>query len=375
MGETDLFQIDSPNLKHLLSQNHDVKGAKMKTYKTFVMVAVVAAAIAVMGAPQVALAAAIGTDAGVTVTNAVTVDYTVGGSGPFQLTASVDFVVDNHVDLIVDNQAAPATTGRPGATVYYEFTVRNDGNETQDYGLLAADATTQLAATANTGTSTWSYSEFVESNGTPGYQAGDTAVFIDDLPADATTTVYVVVVIDGGAVGSEYQNFSLTATTENSDGSGVTNEDPGADNPAVVQAVFADGAGSSDAANDGTYSALGAFEVVWTDLVVIKTSLIISDPINGPIDTVSVPPVYPKAIPQAVVQYTVTVTNNGNLPADGVNVVDTLPGELALILPVSTTPAADTDDSGNVANTVDVTLNTLGGSGATFEVVYTATIQ
>jgi hypothetical protein len=28
MGETDLSQIDSPILKQLLSQNHDVKGEK-----------------------------------------------------------------------------------------------------------------------------------------------------------------------------------------------------------------------------------------------------------------------------------------------------------------------------------------------------------
>ena len=46
----------------------------MKPVKTLVMIAFVAVAIAVMGAPQAADAALIGTDAGVTVTYTVNVD-------------------------------------------------------------------------------------------------------------------------------------------------------------------------------------------------------------------------------------------------------------------------------------------------------------
>jgi len=231
----------------------------MKPVKTLVIIAFVAAAIAVMGAPQAAEAAAIGIDAGVIVTNTVSVDYEVNAVGQTTLTATVNFVVDNYVDLTVDNLAAPASTGRPSDTdVFYTFSVSNVGNTTQDYGLIAANATTPLAATANTGASVFAYTVFVETNGVPGYQNGaDTATFVDNLSADATTTVYVVTDIPAGAVGGEYRNFSLTAQTRDAAGApgGITAEDPAVDDPAVVQAVFADGAGSSDAANDGTYSA------------------------------------------------------------------------------------------------------------------------
>jgi uncharacterized repeat protein (TIGR01451 family) len=338
----------------------------MKPVKTLILIAFVAVTIAVMGAPQPAVAAAIGTDAGITVTNTVDVDYDVGGVDQTNITATVSFVVDNYVDLTADNGAAPATTGRPNDTnVFYTFTVSNVGNTTQDYGLIAANATTPLAATANTGSTVFTYNVYVEGNGSPGYQAGgDTLQYVDDLPADATTTVYVVTNIPGTAVGGEYRNFSLTAQTRDATGTpgAITAEDPAVDDPAVVQAVFADGAGSSDGPNDGMHSALGAFEVVWTALSVTKTSQVISDPIGGPNP--------PKAIPGAVVEYTVTVTNNGNLAAENVNVVDPLPAYLTL---GTVTISAGVNNS--TGNTVDVLLDPMPGSGYTWDVVYEATIQ
>jgi len=341
----------------------------MKPVKTLVMIAFVAVAIAVMGAPQAADAALIGTDAGVTVTNTVNVDYEVGTVGQPTVSATVNFVVDNYVDLVVaENNGGVATTARPSDTdVFFTFNVSNDGNTTQDYDLIAANATTPLGAFANTGATVFAYSVFVETNGVAGYQPGvgnDDATFVDDLPADANTTVYVVTNIPGTAVGGEYRNFSLTAQTLDAAGSPgpATTQDPGADNPAVVQAVFADGAGSSDAANDGRHSAIGAFEVVWTNLSVTKISQVLSDPINA---------VNPKAIPGAVVEYTVTVTNSGNLAAENVNVVDGLPVTMALDL-TSVTISAGTDNS--VGNTVDILRNPMPASEI-LTITYEATIQ
>ena len=64
-------------------------------------------------------------------------------------------------------------------------------------------------------------------------------------------------------------------------------------NTAGVDTVFADGAGTSDAANDGKISAKGDYTVSAAVLTVNKYATLISDPINGATN--------PKMIPGAVV--------------------------------------------------------------------------
>ncbi|HEY0595106.1 proprotein convertase P-domain-containing protein [Sphingopyxis sp.] len=54
-----------------------------------------------------------------------------------------------------------------------------------------------------------------------------------------------------------------------------------------------------------------------TNLVIAKTSSIVSDPVNGATN--------PKAIPGATMRYCILVTNNGSATATGINVADPLP--------------------------------------------------
>jgi uncharacterized repeat protein (TIGR01451 family) len=98
---------------------------------------------------------------------------------------------------------------------------------------------------------------------------------------------------------------------------------PGA-NTSGVDTVLADEAGSDDSANDGVFTARGSYTVSAAELTVIKTNRVIEDPVTGTDN--------PKAIPGAVVEYCVAVSNAaGGAPATNVVVTDVLPDDLTFV--------------------------------------------
>ena len=100
-------------------------------------------------------------------------------------------------------------------------------------------------------------------------------------------------------------------------------ESAGADNPATVEIVFADGTSAGgDAARNGRGAADDQYAVQSAALTVAKTSVVVSDPLNGVSSNA-------KAIPGAVVEYAVTVTNSGSAAATGVQVDDPIPTNTA----------------------------------------------
>jgi uncharacterized repeat protein (TIGR01451 family) len=134
--------------------------------------------------------------------------------------------------------------------------------------------------------------------------------------------VYVFIVADtpvtatnGGAA-----NVRLTATTADAGTNGVTltTENPGtADTALSMDVVFID-------------AGVNVNRVVFADdqyfvqtaaLAVAKTSTVVSDPING----TAGPGVFPKAIPLAVMEYGITLTNTGAVPATVVTITDPIP--------------------------------------------------
>ena len=72
----------------------------------------------------------------------------------------------------------------------------------------------------------------------------------------------------------------------------------------------------TDAARDGQHSDDDAYRIVTATLAVTKTSEVISDPFNGT--------TLPKRIPGAVVEYCITVQNNGAADATSVVLTDVL---------------------------------------------------
>lgn len=340
-----------------------------------------ALALAAMGFSSSAFAA--GTASGTSIDNRAEVSYTVGttlqdiiesssagnstpgaGNG-----ADTSFLVDNRVDVSVTETANNGvgddtyTSVVPNSTGYVTaFTVQNDGNTSQGYTLSAADVAAAqvlytLADDYDIVTGTGALNVFVEDGTTAGYQsAEDTATAITSLAADASVVVYVVATVDAGAADDNFAVVSLTATTTNDGTATTTTETAGADTTAV-DVVFADGAGTDDAANDGAASDRDAYLVQTADVSISKTSAVVADPINGTTN--------PKAIPGAIIEYTITVDNDATASASatGITITDVLDTEVlaGTILYCDEAPTADVDFDCADGGTGSVTLNLNGG--------------
>jgi uncharacterized repeat protein (TIGR01451 family) len=278
---------------------------------------------------------ATGTTAGTSVSNTATVNFTVGGVAQGPLSSSTaSFLVDRKINMTVAQVGGSATTVVPGATAQVTtFTVTNNSNSTEDFALAAtaqAGGTAVFGGTDNfDGTN---LKVFVESGTTPGYQPlEDTAIFIDELAADASKTVYVVEDIPAGQVNGDISAVTLTATAaQSTNGSGqyvatvgtlaanaAQTNTGSADVITFVDTVFADVAGRTDAAKDGKHSAGSQFNVVTAALTFTKSSTVVSDPFNGATN--------PKAIPGAIVEYCLDVNNTGTATANAIVLTDVIP--------------------------------------------------
>lgn len=314
-------------------------------------VAALLAAGLMFGAVQNAAAA--GTAAGTTISNSATLGYSVGGVAQTGITsAAATFVVDEKVNLTV---AGGATTNVvPGATAQVTtFTVTNNANSPLDFSLVSNQvaAGDQFDATACT--------VVVESGGVAGYDATDTAAFIDELAADATATVYAVCSIPATVVNTNTALVGLTATalgtftgpngtyvaTPAAPGAAIT-ATAGADTAGAVDIVFADIAGTEagDAARDAKHSARDTYTVVTAALTVSKTATLLCDPFNGVTN--------PKNIPGAITQWSIAIQNNGAAAATLTTVTDTLSATLAhdANLVVPTNAATCSSAAGTPAN-------------------------
>jgi hypothetical protein len=277
---------------------------------------------------------AVGTPSGTSIDNMATIDYDVGGVDQVDIESSpagnstpgacnganTTFVVDNRVDLTVVSQGnTNVSTSQVDAAL--EFLLTNVGNTTQGYLLEVVNGTTNIPMA--------SVEIWIEDGTTAGYQAAEDTLYTGgsnagDLDPNGGTdqmTVYIVADAPGSATNGDTDTYWLRATTTDAGSTTVTANTAGADDPAVVDNVLADadadGAGTVDAATDGRHADSGDFVVAASALTVTKTHTVISDPINGTTN--------PKAIPGAVIEYTVNITNAaGSAIAQAVTVTDDL---------------------------------------------------
>lgn len=314
----------------------------MKTlFKNKLTRPVMAIALAMAGLVAGGAAHSAGTGAGTAITNLATLNYSVGGAPQTAIGSSAagnttgagtatSFVVDNKINLLVATtdttfvSVVPGLTGVAGAnpngaSQVTTFTVTNSGNSTQDFSLAAASlasGTTLFGGTDNfDGTACVAR---VESGTTAGYDATDTAIFLDEVPADGVRTVYVICAIPVARVNNDVAVVSLTATAlvGGTAGQGAALVESTGVNTAGVDIVFADGAGTDDAARNANFSARSAFRVVSATLTVTKSVAAVCDPFNGSTN--------PKNIPGTFVRYTITIANTGAASATLSTVGDTL---------------------------------------------------
>jgi hypothetical protein len=275
-----------------------------------------------------------GTAPNTDITNQATLNFAVGGVAQTPVASNTTtFKVDRLVRVVVTEVGNAAKTVVPGASAQVTtFSVTNQGNLAQAYLLSGVDTTggtvtlNSTLYTDNLALSTCT--AYVESGGTAGYQAGaDTALAITSLAPGASQTVYVVCNIPITATNGQVSVVALVATTAETSGctstgagcvATVASSTAGLDNPAVVDIVFGDAAGSEsgDIARDGKHSARDAFVVASATMGVTKTAFLLCDPVNFNVN--------PRAIPGAYVRYEITIANTGSASATLTSIGDTL---------------------------------------------------
>lgn len=286
---------------------------------------------ALLASAQTAMAA--GTVAGTSISNLATVNYQISGvSQPANVSNTVSFVVDRKINLTAVNVDAAAVQVSPGSSDnVLRFTVTNTGNGTQDFLPSAIAVVIGQAAKFGgllDGLDATATTAYVDSNGNGVYETGvDTATYIDELVPDASKTVFIVATFGIGLTNGVIASYHLLAQAlaGGAGGSqGAVLAETGAETPGIVDTVFGDGQGTataSDASRDAMYSAQSDYVVQTANLTITKASTVISDPLNGA--------VLPKAIPGAVVEYTVTISNGaGGATVTSVTLGDSLAAEI-----------------------------------------------
>ena len=292
-----------------------------------------------------------GTAPNTDITNQATLNYAVGGVPQTAIPSNITtFKVDRLVRVTVAEVGNAVTNVVPGATAQVTtFTVTNTGNLAQAYLLAGADTAngstvtlTAILRTDNLALTTCNAFADVNGNGT--YEAGtDTAVAITTLAPGASRSAFVVCDIPITATNGQVAVVSLTATTAETagctaSGAGCTattaSSTAGLDNPAVVDVVFGDAAGSEagDVVRDGKHSARDAFVVASATIAVTKTQFLLCDGVNFSTN--------PRSIPGAYVRYEITVANTGAASATLTTIIDTLNANLNIDADLATATAA-----------------------------------
>jgi hypothetical protein len=373
--------------KNTMRITHHYKEEAMKAaFLKRTMTAVVIIAMVAIALP--AAVWALGTPAGTTVTNTVTVNYQIGGVPGAPVNAQATFTVDTKVNLTVVTSNATYVATAPSATgQILTYVVSNTSNTVLDFVLSAATTTDPFGGTDNFDAT--NVMAFFDMNANGVYDAGTDRTFIDNLATDATATVYITGDIPVAQASGSIAAYALLATGRQAGGAGALGAaltDGGAYNGTTV--VFADGL--ADGTADATISARSAYRV--TAVSVTKSAAVYSDPVNG---TTS-----PRYIPGAVVTYTISITNPaGGSSATNVSIADAI-GALPITFVASfndgstdctgagfpsgivinnscfTNQGGDDNADFNVsaANTVTVTGQTVN-AGTTTTIKYQATVN
>lgn len=320
----------------------------MKGFWSRPLRAAVAIAIAVAGTGGIGSALAAGTNAGTSVSNSFTLDYDVGGVAQTQLDTSgspTTFTVDRKVDVTVSTAvSAGVSPGQTGAELVYG--VANAGNDNAAYRLSLADVG---ADSFDIGTYAARYYADAGADGvfTPGVDdsgAGTAYTLGAGVTADVAPDATIWVVISGDVPGtatngqtdgvilvadSYYPTASLDGAYSATPGTNITAAGANAMN-GEADSVLADGAGDSDAANDGAHSSTATYTVSAASLTASKTvAVVATNPVDCATDAIS----GGFATPGACIEYVISAANAAGASATAANIAisDVLPDEVQYV--------------------------------------------
>lgn len=308
-----------------------------------------------------------GTLAGSSVTNTATVNYNVGTVARTANDTDV-FVVDRKIDLVVDETDGAATIVAPGQTgAVVTFTLQNTSNAVLDFSLTTPQPVGGAATFAGTdsfdATNVKIYRD-TNGNGTynPGVDLEVTAsagtYYVDELAIDAVVRLFVVADIPTTTTGVDVAAIRLVATSREGGTAatmGAVVTASGSDTVGVMDTVFADDDDLVGNLRDGVDSDSDDYAVDAANLVVGKSSTLVSDPIPGTPDF---------HIPGATVRYCIVVRNTGDAAATSVAIADSLPTTMNIVASTLRINAT-VNDSGTPGNVLDDTCGTDGVAGGT----------
>lgn len=360
-------------------------------------------AVALAMAPTLAIAAPVGTPANDIISNTVQVTYSVGGNAQTPINSVADeFRVDRKIDVVVTTQDTSAVIVAPGQTnAVTTFDVSNRSNATIDLLLAASQQSGGAGKFAgnNDDFDGRNVRVYVETNGTTGWQLGDTeATSLSAVASGDSVTVYVVADMVINPVGpvlptngqvatvilAAQAASGVTATTgkAGTGGTAISQTPAGTVNGKMtVETVFADAQAESetgDGLKDGRHAARSDYKVETAQLTVAKYSRVISDPFSGSSS--------PRAIPGAVVEYCIVVRNtSATVSASSVAVSDTIDttrlGSITAPTVGGTFDNVDTCTNGTADSWTSVVGSTYGytigtvGTNSTSLVRFQATIR
>lgn len=266
------------------------------------------------------------------ISNTAKISYVINGE-IIEDTDKKDFFVDRKVTFNLDGSNNDLTVNA-GDTDTSIFTLTNTSNAPIGYKFSLPPAATP----------TISVKYYVDTNNDGAITIGtDTEIDANTIVelkqntgnSDHQAQIIVEVTTLGNAVDADTIDYSLVATAVEpavgsigTAGDSINPTDADVEwDPANVQTVVdpdpSDGADVNDTGiirtEKGTYT-IGAAKVSLT-----KSVLVIQDPITGKLETISGSENYPKAIPGAIVEYTLTITNSGSLDATGITLTDDVP--------------------------------------------------
>lgn len=264
-----------------------------------------------------------GTQSGTDIRNQAILSFGDNENELVDIKSNIDnFVVDTKIDVTVSTLDVSAVQTQLGKTsVVLKFKVSNQGNSIQDFN-LASIRSSNSAFGFKDNFDADNVRVFVDVNNNGQYDEGDNLSYIDELGIDSEMVVFIVADMpSSGITDGSIAVYDLQAQVAKGGSIGLgddilVDDADSDDNPLTVQIVFSDGEGSvtGDTPRDGRHSSVNAFKISIANMSIEKTSMVISDLVNGVI--------HPKRIPGAVIRHCITIKNSGNADVKYVNISD-----------------------------------------------------
>ncbi|XOV82296.1 MAG: hypothetical protein ACFHXK_15710 [bacterium] len=270
---------------------------------------------------------AIGTDAGVNISNTATATFSVNGSAQSPVNSNtVVTIVDELLDVVViDDNSGPVAVGAGATGAILQFSITNNGNGSEVYRIIAE-------ADVNEGGFDPLLNQlYIESNGLPGLQVGGDTPYVTGsgdplLTEDSTLILYVQSDMPGGLVQGDNGDIQISAIAQtiiDATGGLDNPDDPSWPVPGTSYAGLGDGGGTAVVGTSADINALllrnqGRYQVSEAVVSIDKSAVNVADPFGGT-----------SIVPGSVITYELTLRVVGSGIAQAVRVSDVMPADLA----------------------------------------------